>query len=72
MANHSYAYCQYTPRPQRTICPDCGTKMGPASGDPADHKNVCHDWRCAREQDRKAGYVGHSAYGAAQERGHCL
>lgn len=69
----SYGYLQVRRRPQRTTCPHCGGRMGPASSDPSDRKNVCHDRICNDEQMRKAGMdAGLSAYGMAMERGHCL
>ena len=70
----TYGYLYVAPRPRRTVCPHCGGKMSPASSDPSDRKNVCHDRACTEEQMRKADTAGDrlSAYGAACERGHCL
>lgn len=70
----TYGYLQYTPRPRRTHCKHCGTKMLPSSGDPRDKKLLCTSRECRDEQARLAGWTHDelSPYGAACERGHCL
>lgn len=72
MSTRSFGYRQLPRRAQRTTCPHCGSKMGPASSDPADRRNVCHDRVCNDTQMARAGMGGLTVYGAARERGHCL
>jgi len=72
MTNRTYAYRAPIAIKQRTHCPDCGSKMLPASGHPRDNKNVCHDRACNDAKIRKAGSFGLATWAAAYERGNCL
>jgi hypothetical protein len=58
MANRTYGYLQGMRRPRRTTCATCGSsKYGPASGDPTDHKSVCHSMDCPDNKGYDPGYM---------------